>query len=836
MRVIPLLLCWMSGSALAADLSPLVVSPDLIRGGAARSGEKVRTATPPAQATPAAAAAGVEVREVRTPAVEQVQPAVPVKPVTRGNPALAKPAPATPAKPSGVASRPAPAASPSGATEVSALRISGTRAVELVADGDAELQRGELLLTADKLIYREPSDEAVAEGNVRLQQGRDEMSGPSATIVVGERTGSFESPRYSFTRTREPLEPGDPPREVSGGGTASVLHFEGENQYRAENSTWSTCRVDDPDWYIKARELSLDYDREMGVARDSTVVFQGVPLFWVPWAEFPLAGQRQSGVLPPTFGTSNTTGFDLAVPYYWNIAPNYDATITPRWMSRRGLQLGGEVRYMGETYRGEARAEWLSRDNVTGEERSLGSIQHQQWLTPTLYGSLDLNGVSDDEYFEDLSSRVSVASKVNLLREGRLVYAGSPWWSASALVQSYQTLSPDPDNPVTTPYRRLPQLLLNASRPDQLGGVTLGVQSELTRFSHPDDDRPDATRFTAYPQVSLPIERAGYYITPKVGVHYTRYDIDRDPTAVLRDSITRTVPIFSVDTGLTFEREANFFGQDFIQTLEPRLYYLNAAYRRQDDVPLFDTSRYDFGFAQIFSENLYTGGDRIADANQLTAAVTSRLINPVTGAERMKVLLGQLYYFDDQRVTLNYYNESGTLVQSETARTSRRADVLAGFSGRLTANTSLDSLVQYNPRDNWTERFNTTFRYQPGFAKSLNLSYRYSKDVLRDLDISGQWPLGSGWYGVTRLTHSLKDDRLTEAIGGIEYDGGCWVIRVAMHRFATSEDDVTKAFFIQLELNDLASIGTSPVSLIKRSVPGYGKINEPGSDRVFGVE
>ncbi|MCK9259750.1 MAG: LPS-assembly protein LptD, partial [Azoarcus sp.] len=226
----------------------------------------------------------------------------------------------------------------------------------------------------------------------------------------------------------------------------------------------------------------------------------------------------------------------------------------------------------------------------------------------------------------------------------------------------------------------------------------------------------------------------------------------------------------------------------------------------------------------------------IADANQLTAAVTSRLINPETGAEWMKILLGQRYYFEDQRVTLNYYNASGTLVETETARTSKQADVLAGFSGSVTTNTTLESLWQYNPRDNRTERFNTTLRYQPGFAKTLNLSYRYTKDTLRDLDISGQWPLGGRWYGVTRLTHSLMEDRLTEAIGGIEYDGGCWVVRVAMHRFATDANDVTKSVFIQLELNDLASIGTSPVNLIKRSVPGYGKINEPGGNRVFGVE
>lgn len=821
----------MSGSAFAAGMPALVVSPDLVRGASGSPAPRAPAATP-APAPAGQAASPVEVRPV--------EPAAPTARVTQTTPSASQ-APATPA----AAAQPA-AALPAGSTEVRALRIRGTRAVELVAEGDAELQRDDILLTADTLTYREPTDEAFAEGNVRLRQGDDVMSGPSANLVVGERIGAFQSPRYEITRMKEALEPGDPPRQVSGGGQADVLHFEGENQYRLENATWSTCKVDDPDWYIKARDLELDYDREIGVAHGSTVVFQDVPLFWMPWAEFPLVGQRQSGILPPTFGSSNKTGLDLTVPYYWNIAPNYDATITPRYMGRRGLQLGGEFRYMGYGYSGIARAEWLSRDRITGEERTLGSLQHYQQITPTLIGSVDLNAVSDDEYFEDLSSHVSMASRVNLLREGRLTYVGGAWWTASALVQSYQTLNPDPDNPVATPYRRMPQLLLNASRPDLPAGLAFDWNSEYVKFTHPDEGLNPGTslpifsegsRFTVYPQLSLPYQQPGYYITPKVGVHYTKYDLDEPFIADGRTSISRSVPIFSVDSGLTFERDAHFFGENFTQTLEPRLYYLNVPYRRQDDIPLFDTSRYDFGFAQIFAENRYSGGDRIGDANQLTAAVTTRLIDPETGAERMRALVGQRYYFEDQRVTA-----------SEAARTSRRTDVLGGFSGRITRYSTFDTLVQYNPIDNETERFNATFRYQPEFAKALNLSYRYARNLvsinpdgttamgLRDVDVSGQWPLGGGWYGVGRLTHSLKDDRLTEAIGGLEYDGGCWVFRVAMHRFATDPNDVTKAVFVQLELNDLASIGSSPVNLIKRSVPGYGKINDPAANRVFGVE
>jgi LPS-assembly protein len=733
-----------------------------------------------------------------------------------------------------------PQSASTGSTSISALRVHGTQAVDMVAEGEVELQRDTLTLTADRLIYHETIDEVEAVGDVRLRYGlTGEMSGPSAKVVIGTRTGEFQSPVYSFSRTRPPLEEGGAPREVSGGGHADLLQLEGENQYRAKSATWSMCPAPHPDWYIKAGDLELDYDREIGTVRDGTVVFKDVPLVWLPWAEFPLVGQRHTGILPPTVAHSNTTGFDITIPYYWNIAPNYDFTLTPRYMTKRGMQVGAEVRYLGSGYNGEVRGEYL-HDRITGEARSLGSLQHQQWLTPTLYGSLDLNAVSDDEYFEDLSTRVSMSSKVNLLREARLMYTGGSWWNASALAQSYQTLSPKGDDPITAPYRRLPQLTLNASRPGEFSGLFNGFsgldfawQSEFVRFVHPDDDRVDATRLTAYPQVSMPLQWSGFYFTPKVGLHYTRYDIDRDEAKTgMREKIERSVPIYSIDSGLTLERETQLFGHKYNQTLEPRLFYLKTAYRRQNDIPLFDTSRFDFGFAQIFSENIYTGGDRIADANQITAAVTSRLIDPATGVERLRVLFGQRHYFQDQGVTLNYLGDQDPL---ETPRTSRRTDILAGIGGQVGKNASIESLWQYNPRDNQTERYTATLRYNPGHTRALNLSYRFVRDILRDVDVSGQWPLWGQWYGVGRLTHSLRDHRLTEAIGGLEYNGGCWVLRLGMHRYAVREDKVTNSSFIQLELNDFTSIGTrNPVNLIKRSVPGYGRINAPGADRAFG--
>ncbi|BAL23263.1 LPS-assembly protein LptD [Azoarcus sp. KH32C] len=835
LRLIPLLLCCISSSAMPAGLGPLVVSPDLVREGGGKAPVPSASPATAGQAAPTTGAA----RTTSPAGPKAGSPGVTTK---QGTTSVVQPVPT------------APELEP-GATEIRAEHIRGTRSVETIAEGNAEVRRDDMVLTADRIEYREIDDEVHAVGNVRLKDTEASIAGPEARMKLTEHLGQFDTPDYWFKRephektgidaahtspwSNMPLKSGSKSssrqkqsqatsaqREVSGGGHADVMYFQGENQYELKNATWSTCQASDPDWYIKAPELHLDYDREVGEAHNASIVFKDVPLLWWPWADFPLVGQRQSGFLSPTFGVSNKVGLDISIPYYWNIAPNYDATIAPRFMGRRGTQLATEFRYLTPTEKGESRIEWLPRDNVTGEDRALGSFQHQQILMPGVFGSIDVNGVSDKHYFEDLSSRVSLSSRATLLREGRLSYATSDWWNASAVVQSYQTLSG------VAPYQRLPQLTFNANRNELAGGTSLILRSEFVQFRHVDEDKPEGNRLTLYPQVALPYERAGYFVTPKFGVHYTHYDLDNGLPAVPGGPLTegrtinRTLPIFTLDSGLIFERDTSFFDKAYVQTLEPRLYYVRVPTRNQDEIPVFDSARYDFGLAQIFSENLYSGGDRIADANQVTAAVTSRLVDGETGAERLRATVGQRFYFDDQQVTL----------PGETPRTGRRADILGVFSGRVSRSTSLDSAWQYNPRDSQTERFNFRVRYSPDIGRALNLSYRYSRDVLQDLDLSGQWPLGGGWYGVGRITRSLKENRITESIAGIEYDGGCWVFRAALHRFATNPEDVTQAFFVQLEFNGLTSVGSSPINLLRRSVAGYGKINDPVGDRIFGTD
>jgi LPS-assembly protein len=753
-----------------------------------------------------------------------------VDPALLGGRSAAAPSAASPVASSPGTVAPAAASLPEitdGHTTVRAQQIRGLRSVEVMAEGQAEMVREDLRLTADRLSYNELTDEINVEGNVRFEKGDDVITSERGRLVVYERTGEFVEPEYAFTLKSVSAETGAE-RTIVGHGNASMVRFEGENQYVVENATWTTCKPETPDWYIKAGSIALDYDAQVGVAKSGSLVFKGVPLLYWPSMSFPLGDQRKSGFLVPTVAASESTGFDLAVPYYWNIAPNYDLTLVPRLMSKRGMQLGAEARYLGERYEGQTRLEWLANDKVTGEARGLASIQHRHQLSDRLRASLNFNGVTDDEYFEDLSSTLQVSSRRNLLREGRIDYGGG-WWNASARAQSYQTLRDD----TVAPYKRMPQLTLNARQADLPAGLEFGFESEYVNFQHRDDEFNQGKRMSAYPQLAINIRRPGWYVKPKIGAHYTRYDLDDPLNPGGPTAITRSLPIFSLDAGMYFDRESRLFGRETLQTLEPRLYYVRIPYEDQSDIPLFDTSRYDFGFAQIFSENRYSGIDRIGDANQITAALTTRLIESGTGIERMRATVAQRFYMEDRRVSLG----SGTEVLDDT-----RTDLLATFSGRIFSDLSLDLATQYSPEEKKTQRTNVRLRFQPEHLKVLNLGYRYlrgdgvSTADLRDVDISGQWPLGGRWYGVGRVTRSLEEKRTTEALLGLEYVSrcGCWAMRTAIHRFAINPDDVNTALFFQLELTGLGGIGSNPSSLIRRSVPGYGVINEPVSDPYFG--
>ncbi len=401
---------------------------------------------------------------------------------------------------------------------------------------------------------------------------------------------------------------------------------------------------------------------------------------------------------------------------------------------------------------------------------------------------------------------------------------GGPWYNAALNVQTYQTLQS-----LAKPYQRLPQLTGSAFRYDLPLGLAFNMNAEYVNFDHPTD--LVGKRTTLYPQLSLPLATAAFSLTPKVGVHSTHYELDGQnrPDAVSAGWSTvpatqsRAIPIFSVDGGFVMERDTDWFGKSLTQTLEPRAFYLFVPKRDQSNIPVFDTGIAGFNFAQMFSENRYAGGDRIGDANELTLAVTSRLLDPASGADLLRATLGTRYYFTDQYVTL----------PGETARTERSADILATLAGQVLPHTYADIGWQYNPRDARTDRLTLGGRFRPEAGKVINAGYRYARDLLGQIDVSAQWPLFGGWHGVGRYNYSTKEHRVIEIIGGLEYDASCWVGRFVVQRLATIADQPTTAIFFQLELNDFSRIGSNPMQLLRRSIPGYGVINQPTADPVF---
>ncbi len=752
-------------------------------------------------------------------------------------------------------------------TIVTARDLKGVNELETIAEGDAVLQRAGDSLHADRIVYRQTEDELEATGNVRLVSPDTLITGPRLRMRMEESTGEFESPAYVIRNRRPPVdepaltlaglpavtEDGKvlvttgrklPQPPMTGSGQADRLEFRGEDRYYLQNASYSTCEPGKRDWDIAVDELDLDYTEDRGKGRNALVRFMDVPLFYSPWMSFALNNQRVSGFLPPTLGTTSKSGFEVAAPYYWNIAPDKDATITPRVLSRRGVQLNAEFRYLLDTTanhvamatgyplsdKGQLRIEYLPDDKQANRDRYGYSVIHTQNLGYGFAGSLNLNGVSDDDYFSDLSTRVSQVSQGNLLRQGVLSYGGA-WYSAALNVQTYQTLQN-----LAKPYQRLPQLTVSANRYDLPLGLAFNFAGEHVNFDHPDNLL--GKRTTLFPQLSLAWANAAFFATPKVGIHTTQYELAGQtrpavpaPFNTVPDSQNRSVPIFSIDSGAFLERDSGWFGQSLIQTLEPRAYYVFIPKRDQSQIPIFDTSRAGFTYASMFSENRYAGGDRIGNANELTLALTSRLLDPRTGSDLLRATIGQRYYF-----TLE---EGEASLPGEALRQSRKADLLAAITGKILPEIYADAAWQYSPDLSQTERFTLGGRYRPEIGKIINAGYRYVRDpasnlaAFEQIDVSAQWPLLGGWHGVGRYNYSIKERRVIETIGGLEYNAGCWVGRFVVQRLATIAEKPTTALFFQLELNDFSKIGSNPMQLLRRNIPGYGVINQPTADPVF---
>ena len=693
-------------------------------------------------------------------------------------------------------------------------RLEGTSQKAIEASGKAELRSRRKTVLADWLRYEVESDEVWAKGDVTVRQGIDWITGPEAKFKRDTEVGFFTKPEFHVG-------------ENASRGSASEIQFNGPNRYDVKEASYTTCVAGNDDWYLRAVDVDLDRSRLVGTAHDATIYFKGAPILYSPYLTFPLSNERKSGFLTPVFGSTSSRGLEMSLPYYFNLAPNYDATLTPRLMTKRGLQVNGQVRYLFPDIAGEADAEVLP-DRITGTNRYGLTWKHNEAFSsvPGLAGYLNLQKVSDDTYFADLSDRLAITSQTNLPREGGFAYSNGPF-AMLARLQRFQTLQ-DPNAPITPPYFREPQILATLE-PVEWHGLEFSGTGEFVRFRQ--SALINADRTVLYPTVAWNARGNAWFLTARAGLHLTSYNLEDDPSVTDRH-INRSVPITSVDSGLVFERDASFFGQNFTQTLEPRAYYVYIPFRDQAQIPAFDTAIDDFNFSQLFTENRYLGNDRIGDANQLTLAVSTRLLEAGNGDERLRFSVGQRYYFSNQRVTL-----------TEVPRTANTSDLLFSGESRLSDTVSTSGTYEVNVNHHQTQELDLGVRWQPAAGKVLNASYRYIRQQvdatgnvtqLKQVDFSGQWPVGN-WSLIGRWNYSLVDGKTLEGVVGAEYNGGCWAFRIVGQRLTTTTQQASSSVFFQFELNGLARLGTNPIDVLKRSVPGYLTVNDPTVQPVGGA-
>jgi len=724
----------------------------------------------------------------------------------------------------------APPAAPTSRADEQALPVTmqaeeftGRPDRELNMYRNVEITRGATGITADTACYRRVEDEVTAEGNINMWRFGDRYKGDALQLNLETGKGWVKNPAYHLHMNNAQ-------------GTAQRIEFLGEDQAVVVDGTYSTCEGPDPSWYLKSSTLRLDQGRDIGTAGKTVIYFKDVPILGTPALSFSLSGARRSGWLPPTVGFGSKGSAEVMVPYYFNIAPNRDLTVFPRYMFDRGLQLGATGRYMGETargpYNGETHVEFLPNDRLAHRDRWWIDTLHSQTLAPGWTFGWNAHGASDDEYPSDFSRTVAASAERQLLRELRTDYYGQ-YWSLNARVQSYQVLQDPasatrPELTVPRPYDRLPQINFHTGRYDVLGGFDWSLDAEATRFSHPTDTLVQGSRANMLGQVSFPIVRPGWFFTPKLQVHATQYNLENNTRTgddgILRDqnNISRVLPTVSLDSGLVFERDASLFGRAATQTLEPRLFYVRTPYKDQSDIPNFDTAVAGFNYAQLFTENRFVGADKVSDANQLTAALVSRFIEG-NGLERLRLVVGSRYYFSDPRVRLDP-NEAPNVT---------RSDALLAASGRISESWSFDSGVQYDAQARSLYSLNYGAQWNPAPMKVLNAEYRYQRDTLgptsgfRNVDISGQWPLSDRWYGVTRVSYSVRDRKLLDSLIGLEYKADCWVFRLGAQRFVTASQTISTPVFFQLELNGLSRLGfgNNPLETFNKSIPGYTRLN-----------
>jgi LPS-assembly protein len=747
--------------------------------------------------------------------------------------------------------------------DVEAQHITSPDKTHYTLTGDVKIQRLDQLLRSDTLTVDEETTDYTADGHVRTQDRSLLLSADHAKGTVTPSTTYLTNSRYQLIQQR-------------GNGTAATVNQTDPDHTKFTDATYSTCDVDDPQWHVHGSSMEMDQVAQRAYGHNVTMYYGNVPFFWTPYLSISLNNERETGFLTPTLGVSSRKGLEIGAPYYLNLAPNYDATIEPIYSSERGAMLEGQFRFIDSRNRLEIDTTYTPNDqNVDEEIRDFETAQQlaiQNGETPPLQTPLeipkqryqvriqdfniltdnwaavvDISRVSDKQYFQDYGDTLTT-SATSLLGSSAYINGRGSWWTASIGGDSNQ-ITETFLSEAFLPYTRLPRALFTGEH-TLLGDFSAGVNAEYVDFKKGPYDvlTPNTTntftevtalegqRLDLYPYIAYPVETAGYFIRPEFGVRYTSYDLRNvagyNATNPLSPQFTenspdRTVPIFSFDAGLIFDRDVTWFGNSFTQTLEPRLYYLRVPYRNQNDLPIFDTQLPTFDFPSLFRNNAFVGADRQSNANNLTVALTSRLIDTSSGDQLLSASIGQIRYFDPQRVQLPGVPEvdfSGS-------------DYVGELDLRLNDRWELKWDQQYNPNDkvidpttemlvrNLHHTDLSAFSVEHRFAGDgvFNVSYRYRRGLLEQVDSSALYPLNDRWALIGRYYYSLKDRELLEAFAGTQYDSCCVSFRVLLRRYINAIGQIkpNTGLYFEIEFKGLGGTGHRAENFLRRAILGY---------------
>ena len=677
---------------------------------------------------------------------------------------------------------------------------------KLRASGNALISKGNQSITADFIEYDQISEELYAKGQITITTPDLELKGSELEMSLAENTGSIAN--GSFVANINENTPSRFNKELR--GTATKIFLEGEDKKKLENAKVTTCDAGQNEWFITSDETIIDQSSGNIKAKHATLTLKGVPIMYSPYVDFSTTSQRKSGWLLPTAGSTTTSGFETSIPYYFNLSPTHDATLTSRYMEKRGLQFDGEFRYLSKNYKGTSEIQYLNKDRDADiDNRYLLDIKHQHNFGKGFSGTVEYEKVksNDNNYFADMSTSIAVTSQVSLRQTAHLDYEKTDDSSdikGSLKVQEFQNLTS------ASPYELKPSFNLSykkdwEDKADQSLFLQTGADFSYDQFDTGNNAAKNiatGSRIASTPSVSFPMEASFGFLKPKLIANLRHYDLDDASTS----QKSLAIPTVSLDSGLYLDRPFKLSGYNFTQTLEPRIFYTYTPYEDQSDIPYFDTSLNELNTTTIFQENQFSGKDRVMDTNAITTALTTRVIDD-SGYDWMLLTMGQRFYLSDRKV----------LEEDRYANSSYKgdkSDFLVGAQANLTKSLKITSDYEYNFSEDTTNKFTAAARFRPEPGKVLNASYRMvlnpssGKYDVKQYLLSGQWPLSSGWSALASYNYDIYERQDIESMVGAEYDAGCWSAQMMFHRLqlATSETS-TDTFFLMLEIGDLGSFG-----------------------------